>query len=85
MNEKLDITLPAEMVAVIREQVASGRYASSSEMLKDAMVSWMRDEQTLRGVKAKIKASLDDPRPSIPMDEAFDRLYKRIDDRLKAR
>lgn len=85
MNEKLSITLPAEIVAVIKEQVESGRYASTSDMLQDAMAAWMRDEEALASIKAKIQASLDDPRPSIPIDEAFSRLHARIHERLQAR
>jgi antitoxin ParD1/3/4 len=84
MNEKLSITLPAELVAVIKEQVASGRFASTSDVLEDAMAVWMRDEKALKVVRAKIEASLEDPRLSIPIDEAFDKLHQRIQERLKA-
>src|ERR1700675_1996058 len=35
--EKLSITLPAEMVRVIREKVASGAYSSNSEVIRDAL------------------------------------------------
>ena len=37
MNAQLSITLPAEMVAVIKQQVEAGRYASTSDMLRAAM------------------------------------------------
>jgi antitoxin ParD1/3/4 len=76
--EKLSITLPSEMVAIIKSEVDAGRYASTSEVLRDAMRGWIRTEQvhneTLVNIRARIFASLDDPRPSVPLDEAFKRL-----------
>ena len=78
MSEKLSITLPADMVRVIKEQVNSGAYASTSEVLRAAMRTWMRDEEEhrerMKAIRARIQASIDDPRPSLPIDEVFDRL-----------
>ena len=39
--EKLSITLPAEMVRVIRSKVESGRYSSNSEVMREAMRGWL--------------------------------------------
>lgn len=78
MSEKLSITLPAEMVEVIRKNVESGRYASTSEFLREAMRTWLRDEEEhterLASIRNRISASLSDPRPSISLDDAFARL-----------
>jgi len=78
MAEKLSITLPADMVVLIKDQVAAGRYASTSEVLREAMRTWMRQEEEhgerMKAIKARIAASLDDPRPSVPIDEAFTRI-----------
>ena len=82
MSEKLSITLPPEMVAVIREQVDTGRYASVSEVLRHAMRSWMREEEEhterLAAIRARIARSLDDPRPAVPLDEAMGRLEAHV-------
>lgn len=89
MSEKLSITLPPEMVAAIKERVNSGRYASTSEVLREAMRSWLRDEEEhserLTAIKARIKRSLDDPRPSVPLDEAFGRVTDRTERLLRDR
>ncbi|RDE10433.1 ribbon-helix-helix domain-containing protein [Pelagibacterium lacus] len=81
MSEKLSITLPAEMVAAIKRQVEAGRYASTSEVLREAMRNWMRGEEEhaerLTAMRARIGRSLDDPRPPLPLDEAFARLERR--------
>lgn len=45
MAEKLSITLPEDMVSLIKQRVASGSHASTSEVLRDAMRSWIRDEE----------------------------------------
>ena len=37
MAEKLSITLPAEMVSIIKARVQSGSYASTSEVLREAV------------------------------------------------
>jgi len=38
--EKLSIALPPEMVNSLREAVASGEYASASEVVRDALRAW---------------------------------------------
>ena len=38
--EKISIALPSEMVAVVRGAVATGEYASSSEVVRDALRDW---------------------------------------------
>lgn len=76
--EKLSITLPADMVSVIKAEVQTGRYASTSEVLRDAMRMWLRQEEIhseqIKGIRERLKRSLDDTRASVPIDEAFERL-----------
>lgn len=38
--EKVSIALTLDMAAVVREAVASGDYASSSEVIRDALRDW---------------------------------------------
>lgn len=76
--EKLSITLPSEMVSAIKERVHAGDYASTSEVLREAMRSWIRQEEEhserMKAIKARVKASLDDTRPALPVDEVRRRL-----------
>jgi antitoxin ParD1/3/4 len=76
--EKLSITLPSEMVSAIKERVEAGDYASTSEVLRDAMRNWMRQEEEhserMKAIKARIQSSLDDTRPAVPVDEVRRRL-----------
>ncbi len=86
--EKLSITLPADMVSVIKAEVETGRYASTSEVLRDAMRMWLRQEEIhseqIKSIRARLQRSLDDARPSVPINEAFERLEAKfipVDDR----
>jgi antitoxin ParD1/3/4 len=82
MAEKLSITLPAEMVNVINGQVKDGRFASVSEVLREAMRTWMRQEEEhterMAAIRSRIAHSLADTRPTVAIDDAFERLEKRL-------
>lgn len=58
--EKLSITLPAEMVRIIREKVGSGAYSSSSEVIREALRAWMEREQRLSALDAAINRGVAD-------------------------
>ncbi len=81
--ERLSITLPVEMARMIRERVEAGRYASNSEVIRDAMRVWQEKEQLhaerLASIRAKITQAESDPRASL----AIDVVEKHFEDRLK--
>jgi antitoxin ParD1/3/4 len=52
--EKLSITLPPEMVRVIRAKVSGGSYGSNSEVIREAMRAWMERERKLAALDAAI-------------------------------
>lgn len=76
--EKISITMTPEMLRLIRESVEAGEYASTSEVIRDAMRLWQRRREehaeTLKSIKASIRRSLDDPRPSLSEEEAYARM-----------
>jgi antitoxin ParD1/3/4 len=76
--EKVSITLTPEQLRQVRQSVEKGEYASTSEAIRDALRIWSRDraehEERLNAIRARIKRSLDDPRPGVPIDEAFARI-----------
>jgi antitoxin ParD1/3/4 len=87
--EKISITMTPDMLRAIRESVEAGEYASTSEALRDAVRVWQRqrmeDAERLTATRTRVRRSLDDPRPSIPLDEAFDRIEKLHADTVKVR
>ncbi|MGI4748231.1 MAG: ribbon-helix-helix domain-containing protein [Janthinobacterium lividum] len=62
--ERLTITLPAEMAALVRGAVDEGNYASSSEVIRDALRDWKTKRalqlQELIALKADIDRGLTD-------------------------
>jgi antitoxin ParD1/3/4 len=52
--EKLSITLPADMVRVIRAKVEHGGYSSNSEVIREAMRGWMERERHFAALEAAI-------------------------------
>jgi antitoxin ParD1/3/4 len=72
--EKISITMTSDMLRVIRESVESGEYASTSEAMRDAVRVWQRqrleDAERLAAVRARIRRSIDDPRPSLTEEQA---------------
>jgi antitoxin ParD1/3/4 len=62
--ERLTITLPSEMAAVVKGAVECGDYASSSEVVREALRDWKMKRalqlQELAALKADIDKGLTD-------------------------
>lgn len=86
--EKISITLTPEMNRIIKQRVEAGDFASSSELIREALRVWQKREdehnERLAAIRARIQKSIDDPRPSIPAEDVFDRLKEMHELNLKA-
>ena len=82
--ERMTITMPAEMAAALRQTVAGGEYASTSEVVREALREWTRhrdaERRDLETLRAAIRAG-DESGPSIPAGEVFAELRQMIADR----
>ena len=62
--ERLTVTLPAEMTALVRSAVEHGDYASSSEVVREALRDWKLKRslqiKELDALKAEIDQGLND-------------------------
>lgn len=80
--EKLSVTVTPAMARMIREKVENGSFGSASEVIRAALRAFQREEEDhaerLAAIKARIKASIEDTRPPIPLDDAFAHLRNRI-------
>ena len=81
-TETISVTLPAEIVRAIRDAVETGAYSSADAVVEDALRLLQEDEteapEFTAYMREKIKESLVEPGPDLPMDEVFDRLDERL-------
>jgi antitoxin ParD1/3/4 len=59
VDEQLPVTVPAELAHTIRAAVAHGDYASSNEVVRDALAEWARKRDTQAQKHAALKADID--------------------------
>jgi antitoxin ParD1/3/4 len=78
--ERMTITMPAEMAATLRQTVAGGEYASTSEVVREALREWTRardiERRDLEALREAIQAGLNSG-PGIPAEEVFAELRAR--------
>ena len=78
--ERMTVTMPAEMAETLRRTVAGGEYASTSEVVREALREWTRardaERRDLDALRAAIRAGLASG-PGIPADQVFAELRAR--------
>ena len=57
--ERMTITMPAEMAAVVKSAVEAGDYASTSEVVRAALRDWKMKRALQIGELATLKADID--------------------------
>lgn len=57
--ERLTITLPADMAGLVKGAVDDGDYASSSEVIREALRDWKMKRELRLGQLAELKAEID--------------------------
>ena len=79
--EKISIALPPEMVAQVRRAVETGEYASSSEVVRDALREWTRKRSqkqiTLEDLRSMWQEALKNSEPGLSVDEVFGRVERK--------
>ena len=64
--EKISIALPADMVALVRDAVGSGEYASSSEVIRDALREWKYKRLLRQKAIEELRAAVEEGQKSGP-------------------
>lgn len=84
-SRPLTVTL-GEQQQSVDARLESGRYSSASEILRAALRALDREDAALEEImRAKIVEALADPRPTVTMEEVFDRLERKQADRALRR
>jgi len=73
-NKAVTVTL-GEMTGRAEHHLASGRFASMSEVMRAGLRALDREEAALDAlIRAKVEEALADDRPAVPVAEAFARV-----------
>ena len=79
--EKISIALPPEMVAQLRQAVQTGEYASSSEVVRDALRDWTHKRQLQQNGIMELRQLWQEARekngPYVPAEEVMTRLERK--------
>ena len=73
-NKPITVTLGPQL-ASLEARLKSGEYASASEVMRAGLRALDRQDAALDDyLRAKVQASVKDPRPSVPAADVFKRL-----------
>jgi antitoxin ParD1/3/4 len=80
--EKISVALPHDMVEAIREAVDSGDYATTSEVIRDAVRDWRLKRRVeamdMEELRRLVQEGIDSG-PSIPAEEVFAKVRARLE------
>ena len=86
--ERMTITVPAEMAATLRQTVAGGEYASTSEVVREALRDWTRrrdaEQRDLAALLDAIRAGIDSG-PAIAAEDVYAELLALVAERRATR
>ena len=86
--EKISIALPREMVSVVRHAVETGEYASSSEVVRDALRDWTQKrglrQQGIKELREVWRQALENKTPGASVDDVLNRLERKYKARVNA-
>ena len=87
MSNREPITIDlGEHHARVQARIDSGEYSSVTEVIQAGLEALEREEAEFNEyLREKIKEAYDDPRPSIPAEEVFERLERKHAALMKAR
>lgn len=79
--EKISVALPRQMVAEVKGAVEAGEYASSSEVIREALRDWtLKRSVQKRGVEHLRQLwdeGMQDASPGLPVDDMLERLKRK--------
>ena len=83
-SKPISVTLGPQQ-ASLEARLKSGEYASASEVLRSALRALDRQDAAFdEYLRARVQASIKDPRPSVPATDVFKRLRGRHARNVKA-
>lgn len=81
----LSITLPAELAEMVKAKVASGEYASESEVIHDGLLTLVDEDATLETWQVEeVRKTLEEVRAHPERLLSLEEVDRRLDARLEA-
>lgn len=84
--ERLTIALSPELASLVRSAVEAGDYASSSEVVRDALRDWKRkrslQDLELDAMRAEVERGLEDMRAG--KTESAEKVFDRLEAKYKS-
>jgi len=79
--EKVSIALPPQMLSIVRDAVETGEYASSSEVVREALRDWSHKrtlrEKGLDELRSVWQQALQDNSPGVSPHDVIERLERK--------
>ncbi len=85
--ERITVTLPEKMAAGLRDRVAAGEYATTSEIIRDALRGWCDKQDRRMAAAESLRAMIAEGErgPFRDGDEFFDELEARLQKLIDAK
>lgn len=82
--ERITVTIPEEMAAKLRAAVESGEYATTSEVVREALRRWAEKQERLDAENRAIREVLDRAQESgnVAAEDVYRRLREHVADIL---
>ncbi|OHV76010.1 type II toxin-antitoxin system ParD family antitoxin [Rhizobium sp. LCM 4573] len=82
-TQSLSITLPIEMAQMVKDKVASGEYASESEVIRDGLRTLLaRDAAIEKWLVEEVAPAYDEIKAHPERAVSAEEVRKRLDDRM---
>jgi antitoxin ParD1/3/4 len=83
--ERITVTMPEEMAAKMRAAVESGAYATTSEIVREALRDWEEYQERRRLKLERLRAMIAEGEkgPFRPADEVFEELKAKLRSRIE--
>jgi antitoxin ParD1/3/4 len=75
------VALPSELMDAVMQAVDSGEYASSGDVVREALQEWVHNRtlspETSAGLGELWRQAIENTQPGVPADEVLDRLERK--------
>lgn len=84
-SKPITVTLGKQQ-AILEEQLASGEFESASEVVRAGLMALEREKQArTEYYRRLVEEALNDPRPDVSLEDAFERLRLHHEKRVRER